>query len=71
MRTLDWSKQSLPVYEALASEVRLSILKLLGEKPMNVKELAKALNLSSAIMTKHVKKLEVAARTYSDGDGPR
>lgn len=60
MKALDWSKESLPVYEALASEVRLSILRHLGERPMNVKELADAHKISSAIMTKHVKKLEIA-----------
>ncbi|MEO3944333.1 ArsR family transcriptional regulator [Gorillibacterium sp. CAU 1737] len=48
----------LPLYEALASEVRLRILKLLAEGPLNVKELAEALGLSSAIVTMHVKKLE-------------
>jgi predicted transcriptional regulator len=48
----------LPLYEALASEVRLHILELLSENPMNVKELASALGLSSAIVTMHTKKLE-------------
>ncbi|WP_240414090.1 ArsR/SmtB family transcription factor [Paenibacillus periandrae] len=48
----------LALYEALASSVRLHILELLGEQPMNVKELAASLNLSSAIVTMHVKKLE-------------
>lgn len=49
----------LPLYEALASDVRLKILELLAEKEMNVKELAHLLGLSSAIVTMHVKKLEV------------
>jgi predicted transcriptional regulator len=48
----------LPLYEALASDVRLSILELLSEQPMNVKDLAQTLGLSSAIVTMHVKKLE-------------
>jgi predicted transcriptional regulator len=48
----------LPLYEALASEVRLRILELLAEGPRNVKELAAAVELSSAIVTMHVKKLE-------------
>ena len=51
---------SLPVYEALSSSVRLNILRLLAENPMNIKELAGAVNLSSAIMTMHVRKLETA-----------
>ena len=57
---IDISEQSLPVYEALASEVRLKMIHLLAEQEMNVKQLAEALGLSSAIMTMHVKKLEKA-----------
>ncbi|NHN28935.1 ArsR/SmtB family transcription factor [Paenibacillus agricola] len=53
-------KQWLPLYEALASEVRLRILDLLAEQPMNVKDLAASLGLSSAIVTMHIKKLEKA-----------
>ncbi|BBH22782.1 transcriptional regulator [Paenibacillus baekrokdamisoli] len=48
----------LPLYEALASDVRLHILELLSKQPMNVKDLAAALGLSSAIITMHTKKLE-------------
>ncbi|WP_397356842.1 ArsR/SmtB family transcription factor [Paenibacillus sp. N3.4] len=48
----------LPLYEALASEVRLHILELLSEAEMNVKDIAQMLGLSSAIVTMHVKKLE-------------
>ncbi len=55
---LDISTNSLPVYEALASEVRLSMIKHLTLQPMNVRELANAVGLSSAIMTMHIKKLE-------------
>jgi predicted transcriptional regulator len=57
---LDLTDHSLPVYEALASPVRLHILRLLGEQPLNIKELAAATALSSAIMTLHVRKLAVA-----------
>ncbi|WP_019535876.1 ArsR/SmtB family transcription factor [Paenibacillus ginsengihumi] len=57
---IDISQHSLPVFEALASNVRIEMIRLLSQKPMNVKELADALNLSSAIMTMHVKKLERA-----------
>lgn len=55
---IDLSKHSLPVFEALASEVRLNIIHLLAERPRNIKEIAEALGLSSAIITMHVKKLE-------------
>ncbi|WP_248926931.1 ArsR/SmtB family transcription factor [Paenibacillus hamazuiensis] len=55
----DISKNSLPLYEALASEVRLNIIGLLAGQPMNVKDIAAALNLSSAIVTMHIRKLEL------------
>jgi predicted transcriptional regulator len=58
---IDISLHSLPVYEALASSVRIGMIHHLAQKPMNVKELAEAMNLSSAIMTMHVKKLERAS----------
>ncbi|WP_438434059.1 ArsR/SmtB family transcription factor [Gorillibacterium sp. sgz500922] len=54
---LDLSEHSLSVYEALASPVRLRILRLLADEPLNIKELAAATGLSSAIMTMHVRKL--------------
>jgi len=50
----------LPLYEALASEVRLKMIEWLAERPMNVKELAEAAGISSAITTMHVRKLEKA-----------
>jgi len=53
-------KKWLPLYEALASEVRLEMIKLLSHDSMNVKQLAASLELSSAIVTMHVKKLEKA-----------
>ncbi|MFC0211590.1 ArsR/SmtB family transcription factor [Paenibacillus chartarius] len=55
---LDASDKSLPFYEAMASSVRLQIIGLLAKQPMNIRELAEAVGLSSAIMTMHVKKLE-------------
>lgn len=69
---IDTSEKWLPVYEALASGVRLKIIELLSDRPMNIKELAECLNLSSAILTMHVNKLEKAGivegeRTRSKG----
>ncbi|MCK0471968.1 transcriptional regulator [Halalkalibacter sp. APA_J-10(15)] len=57
---LDISNKSLPVFEALASNVRLSIIQILSKKSSNIRELAEAVGLSSAIMTMHIKKLEKA-----------
>ncbi len=53
-------KQYLPLYEALASEVRWKMMALLAEGEINVKELAARLNLSASIVTMHVRKLEEA-----------
>ncbi|WP_339315803.1 ArsR family transcriptional regulator [Paenibacillus sp. FSL R10-2734] len=52
--------ESLRVYEALASEVRLRIIELLDRKEMHIKELAAELYLSSAIVSTHVAKLQKA-----------
>lgn len=69
---IDIDEKWLPVYEALASNVRLKIINFLSKQPMNVKELAEKLQLSSAIVTMHVNKLEKAGiikskRTRSKG----
>ncbi|MBD0383671.1 ArsR family transcriptional regulator [Paenibacillus sedimenti] len=63
---LDTTEKSLPFYEALASSVRLNIIQLLANRSMNLRELADALGLSSAIMTMHVKKLEKAGIIRTD-----
>ena len=54
------SKESLPVFDAIASATRIEIINLLSKKRMNVKELAQALSLSSPVTAKHVKILEEA-----------
>lgn len=53
-------KKYLPIFKALASDVRLDIIKLLASQSMNIKDIAAALDLSSAIITMHIKKLEEA-----------
>jgi predicted transcriptional regulator len=57
---LTTDSESLRVYEALASEVRLQIIDLLYTKEMHIKELASRLYLSSAIVSTHVTKLQKA-----------
>ncbi|WP_423216338.1 ArsR/SmtB family transcription factor [Streptococcus equinus] len=57
---LEINSEALPVYEALASKVRLQIIQLLSKKRMHIKEIADELHLSSAIITQHIKKLEEA-----------
>lgn len=57
---LTTDSESLKVYEALASEVRLRIIDLLSTREMHIKELASKLSLSSAIVSSHVVKLQKA-----------
>ncbi|MGL2238001.1 ArsR family transcriptional regulator [Oenococcus oeni] len=57
---LDISNSSLSVYKALASPVRIEIIKKLSRKQMNVEQLAKSLKLSSTITLMHLHKLEDA-----------
>ncbi|CUS26324.1 ArsR family transcriptional regulator [Paucilactobacillus oligofermentans DSM 15707 = LMG 22743] len=51
---LDISNDSLPVYKALASDVRLKIIELLSNESINVKELAIRLGLSTTITLRHL-----------------
>ncbi|WP_438444104.1 ArsR/SmtB family transcription factor [Gorillibacterium sp. sgz5001074] len=60
MQQLHTDSESLRVYEALASPVRLQIIRQLQEEEMSVKDLAAALGLSSAITSIHVSKLQKA-----------
>ncbi|WP_433746172.1 ArsR/SmtB family transcription factor [Paenibacillus amylolyticus] len=50
----------LPLYEALASEVRWRIMDMIAVREMNVKDIAAALELSPSIVTMHIRKLEDA-----------
>ncbi|MFB5266412.1 ArsR/SmtB family transcription factor [Paenibacillus enshidis] len=50
----------MPLYEALASEVRWKIMSLIADHEMNVKDIADQLGLSSSITTMHIRKLEQA-----------
>ncbi|NMI06467.1 ArsR family transcriptional regulator [Paenibacillus sp. SZ31] len=52
--------QFLPLYEALASEVRWRIMNMIADREMNVKDIAAVLELSSSIVTMHIRKLEDA-----------
>ena len=65
---------NLNYFEALASQTSLRVIQLLSDKDMNIKELAEALDISSSIMTKHVRKLESAGlitTTNVNKDGNR
>lgn len=66
---LDINNEALPVYEALASSVRIQIIQLLSRNTLNIKELATEIGLSSAITTMHVKKLEDAGIIKTEKQG--
>ncbi|MCS7463857.1 ArsR family transcriptional regulator [Paenibacillus doosanensis] len=57
---LDVTTNNMKVLECFSSETRVRIIELLNGKPYNIGELAEALGLSSAIITKHIQKLEEA-----------
>ena len=58
MLSCSTDEKSLKIYEALASKTRLEIINHLAVQPLNIKELAKAMGLSSATITIHIQKLE-------------
>ncbi|KAF1295122.1 transcriptional regulator [Enterococcus sp. JM4C] len=55
---IDTTRDSLPIFQALANETRLSIIQLLGNHEMNIGELAARLRISNAMVTRHIKQLE-------------
>ncbi|MGO4936055.1 ArsR/SmtB family transcription factor [Fundicoccus sp. Sow4_H7] len=57
---LDLSSHSLKVYEALASQTRLDILNFIGADEKSISEISEFLNLSNAIISRHVQQLEDA-----------
>lgn len=54
------SQENLSIFVALASETRIRMIEMLGRENLNIKEMAQRLDLSSAIVTKHVQQLEDA-----------
>ncbi|WP_426452738.1 ArsR/SmtB family transcription factor [Paenibacillus sp. S-38] len=52
------NSRHMSLLECFGSETRVRMIELLGMQPMNIKELADTLELSSAIITKHIQKLE-------------
>jgi predicted transcriptional regulator len=63
---IDTNLSYLPIYEALASKIRLQVLEMIRTNELSVKELAQACGVSSAIMSMHVKKLEQAGLIQSE-----
>jgi len=63
---LEVNRRNLAFLECLSSETRLHMIELLNERPMNIKDLADAMSLSSAIVTKHVQKLEDSGIVHTE-----
>lgn len=63
---LDLSNLSLPVFEALASETRLKIIRFIGNEKKSIGEIAQYLGISSAITTRHVQQMEDAGLLNSE-----
>lgn len=63
----------LRLFKALGSDVRLEIVRLLVERPMNMNELAGKLHITNGALTTHIRKLEecgmVAVSSDSSGHG--
>lgn len=58
MLNMNVDRENLAYFNALASETRLHIIELLVDRSMNLRELADALDISVAIVSRHVKMLE-------------
>lgn len=50
--------ENIKLFECLSSDTRVKVIELLGKRPMNIGELAEALHVSSAIMTRHIASME-------------
>lgn len=64
---LDLSNDSLAVFKALSCDTRLNILNLIAETPMNQRQIAQNLNISTAIISEHIKQLENAGLVKVEG----
>jgi predicted transcriptional regulator len=60
------NRKHLGFLECFSSETRVAMIELLSESSLNIKELAAKLSLSSAIVTKHIQKLEEAGIVKCD-----
>lgn len=57
---IEVSTKNMGFLESFSTNTRVKIIELLNEKPMNIKDIADELDISSAIVTKHIQKLESA-----------
>jgi predicted transcriptional regulator len=57
---------NIKLFECLSSQTRLQILEVLKDGQKNIGELAKIMNMSSAIMTRHISQLEECGLITTD-----
>ncbi|RXZ79227.1 ArsR family transcriptional regulator [Paenibacillaceae bacterium] len=60
MQSIRVSSANIEFLECLSSNTRIKMIELLNDKEMNIGELAAVMGISSAIVTKHIQKLERA-----------
>lgn len=65
-RTLTLNDEDAEIFRALASEVRVCILELLGQSPLNINALGQALGLSAPTVTHHIQILEQAGLVHTE-----
>ncbi|GGI47036.1 transcriptional regulator [Paenibacillus marchantiophytorum] len=63
---IDVSTKNMAFLECFSSETRVKIIELLQQESLNIKQLSQRLEISSAIVTKHIQKLEHAGIVASE-----
>ncbi|GGD86683.1 ArsR/SmtB family transcription factor [Paenibacillus nasutitermitis] len=63
---IEFSTKHMKLWECLSSSTRVRMIELLRDKPMNLRELADKLGISTAIISRHVQQLELAGLLASD-----
>ena len=60
------NQNNLSLFVALASETRIRMIEILSKESLNIREMAQRLDISSAIVTKHVQQLEEAGIIHTE-----
>ncbi|SDN41333.1 Predicted transcriptional regulator [Paenibacillus sp. yr247] len=63
---IEVSTKNMSFLECFSSETRVKMIELLHHEPLNIKQLSQRLEISSAIVTKHIQKLEQAGIVSSE-----
>jgi len=63
---IDITLENMDFLEAISSETRVKIISMLNEGPLNIGDIAANLGISTAIVTRHIQKLEKARIVRSE-----